>query len=103
MRVTVFALVSLFFGLGSTAGAFAQRDVVFSACNFQLRDSHKQANLSFNLAYKIVIDGEGHPYKISRILGKESYVSDEAAKACITDWRFKGYSEGMSFMALFRW
>ena len=36
-------------------------------------------------------------------MGKEIYISDEAAKACLIDWKFKGFSEGKSFIASFRW
>jgi hypothetical protein len=72
-------------------------------CNFQLDDAYMQANLSFTQMYRITLDSNGAPNNVVRILGKEAYVPDEVANACIKNWKFNGFSEGMRFVVSFRW
>ncbi len=102
MRVKVFILFALVLGLG-TANAYAQRNVLFSMCNFRLDDSYMQANLNFTQSYIFTLDSNGTPDNVVRILGKEEYVPDEAANACMKNWKFDGFSKGMRFAVSFGW
>jgi hypothetical protein len=101
MRASI--LLSLFLLVMCTSHISAQRDILFSMCDFPLSEMYRQANLSFTQAYRIRIDSEGNPDKIDRVLGKEIYVSEKLAETCISKWKFIGFAQGNVFLTSFRW
>ncbi|MEK6286384.1 MAG: hypothetical protein AABO57_11635 [Acidobacteriota bacterium] len=75
--------------------------IELSFCNFELPDSVKISNASFDVIYSFEIGDDGRPARIAKVL--DDYVGKERVSSCLADWRFQGVQRGLRMIALFRW
>ncbi len=78
-----------------------KRKILSSFCQLSLSDEMKQSYLSFTDTYSFKIDDNGIPVEIRKAQAK--YTNEEEVKACLEEWKLKGFASGATFHVEFSW
>ncbi len=96
------SVFGFFFVLSVQQVVVAQdRKALISFCNLSVNEEVNQANTHFTNRYRFRITEEGKPTSIS--VANSKFVKLEDIEACLTDWKFVGFSKKNLFVLYLKW
>lgn len=74
---------------------------VITRCDIKLAPDWAVANIYFTSLYSFTVDAKGRVTNVREV--RDLIVPVKDVRACLADWRFKGFPENSEFTVYFEW